>query len=306
MIPGQIFGPAKLNLTLEVLAARNDGYHGIRSVVVPIALHDVLRWESAPAFRFTCSNADLESDDNLVVRTAKALGIDRLAIALHLDKNIPLGSGMGGGSSDAGALMRAAMAGAFGELPAQNWLAVAASIGSDVPLFLVDAPALIEGRGERVTALGAPPEWHAVIVQPGCHISTPKAYALLDQAPPRPTRPRSQSISLELMIALQRREFQTVVALLSNDFQAPISAQWPAIAATEKAFAQAGARAQLTGSGSALFTLMEHGDDAASLASQLQSGGLLPGGSTVVAVPFAPSSTWQSEQMFLNTATCPN
>ncbi|MBV8424392.1 MAG: hypothetical protein JO349_04315 [Candidatus Eremiobacteraeota bacterium] len=140
--PGAIEAPAKINVTLEVLAKRADGYHGIRSVMLPIGLHDAVRWQPAPGFSFTCDDAAPRNGTNLVVRAFRALGIEP-PLDVTLEKRIPTGGGLGGGSSDGAAVLRAAAAGAFGALGEKDFLAIARGLGSDVPFFLVETGALV-------------------------------------------------------------------------------------------------------------------------------------------------------------------
>ncbi|HTU70710.1 MAG TPA: 4-(cytidine 5'-diphospho)-2-C-methyl-D-erythritol kinase [Candidatus Baltobacteraceae bacterium] len=260
--------PAKINLTLEVLDRRDDGYHALRSVIVPLELADDLRVEPAAGFSFTCSDPTLEGEDNLVVKAARALDpLPRAAIALH--KVIPTQAGLGGGSSDAAALLRAAMSGAFEHRYTRDWIGLARSLGSDVPFFLTDSGALVEGTGERVTAVGALPAWHVLIVKPPASVSTAAAYALLDRTS-RPSRPRNASVSLEAVSALQRDDFETVERLLQNDFHDPIAESTPPVARAIEALHAAGARnALLAGSGSAVFTLARSAEEIAAIDSRL-------------------------------------
>ena len=246
--------PAKINLTLEVLARREDGYHTLRSVMVPLALGDELAIEPAAAFSFVCSRDELAGDDNLVVRAARALGA-LPAARLELRKAIPMQAGLGGGSSDAAAVLRAAMDGAFGETPPRDWPAIARALGSDVPFFLAGTGALVEGTGERVTPLGALPPWHVIVIKPPAAVSTAHAYALLDERS-QPSRARAGSVSLSVAEALQRGDFSGVEAGLSNDFQEVAIAMAAPIGQSLEALRAAGARnALLAGSGSCVFSL---------------------------------------------------
>jgi 4-diphosphocytidyl-2-C-methyl-D-erythritol kinase len=263
--------PAKINLTLEVLARRDDGYHGIRSVMVPLALADELQIEPAPAFTFSCDRPELEGSDNLALRALATLGA-LPAVRLALRKRIPTQAGLGGGSSDAAAVLRSAMAGAFGAPPHFDWLAAARSLGSDVPFFLAGTGALVEGTGERVTPLGTLPGWHVLVVKPPAAVSTAWAYAALDRAP-RATRPRAGSTSLELLAALQRGDFPNVEALMHNDFEGPISEATPEIAAALAALRAAGAgNAMLAGSGSCVFTIARSADEIENVRQRLALG----------------------------------
>jgi 4-diphosphocytidyl-2-C-methyl-D-erythritol kinase len=255
--------PAKINLTLEVLDRRPDGYHALRSVMVPLELADALHIEPASSFAFICSDPTLAGDENLAVRAARALE-PLPAAKLILEKTIPIQAGLGGGSSDAAGVLRAAMAGAFDRTYAVDWLHVARSLGSDVPFFLADSAALVEGTGERVTAVGAVPPWHVLVVKPPLAVSTSAAFAQLDRLT-RPSRPRNTSISLASLTALQRGDFDEVERALSNDFDEVIAAATPQIARALDALRAAGARnSLLCGSGSAVFTLTR---DAATIAA---------------------------------------
>ncbi len=252
-LPAVYLAPAKINLTLEVLARRSDGYHGIRSVMVPLELADELTIEPSETFQFACNRPELAGEANLVVRGLRALGTPPCKVYVH--KRIPLQAGLGGGSSDAAALLRAAMAGALGRHFDADWLATARSLGSDVPFFLAGTGALVEGTGERVTPLGALPAWHALIVMPPVAVSTAIAFAELDRVP-RPSRPRAESVSIAMVGALQRSEFAAVEGLLHNDFTSVIADATPEIAAARDALGKAGAtNTALSGSGSSVFTL---------------------------------------------------
>jgi 4-diphosphocytidyl-2-C-methyl-D-erythritol kinase len=247
--------PAKINLTLEILARRDDGLHGIRSVMVPLDLSDELIVEANDRFLFTCDVADLAGDDNLAVRALRALGGPPYRVELR--KRIPVQAGLGGGSSDAAAVLRGAMSGAFGTPPPLDWLRTARALGADVPFFLAGTGALVEGTGERVTPLGAMPHWYALIVKPPVGVSTADAYARIDRTP-RPSRSRSDSVSIAAAVALQRGDFAAVQALLHNDFQTAIAQASSEVASALNALRAAGAiNPLLAGSGSCAFALAE-------------------------------------------------
>ncbi|MGZ3526931.1 MAG: 4-(cytidine 5'-diphospho)-2-C-methyl-D-erythritol kinase [Vulcanimicrobiaceae bacterium] len=282
--------PAKLNLTLEVLQRRADGLHALRSLMVPVDLADELTIApNATGFAFSCDDSAL-AEKNIVERAVHALDLPDPNIVIHLRKVIPTGAGMGGGSSDAAALLIAAQHGAFGELGPRDYVAIARSLGSDVPFFLAQTGALVEGTGERVTAVGALPPWHAVIVRPPVAVSTAAAYEALD-AHERPTRPRSTSVTLEALAALQRADFDRVVELLHNDFEPVITAIAPEVALALEALRAAGAaHPLLTGSGSCVFALVRDAAQAEELASRLA----LPEQYNVYRAAFAAGSAWRT------------
>lgn len=255
--------PAKLNLTLEVLQRREDGLHNLRTVMVPVDLCDELTVEPADRAAFVCDVPELQSG-NLVERAMEAVRAGPYRVALR--KRIPTGAGMGGGSSDAAAVLLAAQRGLFGPPPGVDYVATARSLGSDVPFFLVETAALVEGTGERVTALGPVPRWHAVVVKPPVAVSTAWAYAQIDAAS-RPTRTRSGSVSLRMGEALQRADFDAVKSMLQNDFHDVLVPATPEIATALDALRTAGAtHPLLTGSGSCVFALTRTAEEARAIA----------------------------------------
>ena len=245
--------PAKLNLSLEVLGRVAGGLHGIRSVMVPVDLCDELEISmGGEGLQFLCDDPALQNE-NLVERAYRILDVQAGA-KIELRKNIPVQAGLGGGSSDAAAILLAAQRGAFGSVPQIDYVQAAMELGSDVPFFLVETAALVESTGERVTALGKAPDWHAVIVKPPVSVSTRDAYARLDESE-RGSRPRNASVSLRLGEALQRGDFDRVIELQQNDFLDAVSST-AEIAQALDMLREAGARKpMLSGSGSAVYSL---------------------------------------------------
>ncbi len=290
--PGLVTAHAKINLTLEILGRRDDGFHALRSVMVPIALGDELAFAPSTRFSFVCDRGDLASE-NLVERAFAQAGLAHAPVAASLRKRIPVGAGLGGGSSDAAAVLTAAMAGAFGPAAARDWVADARALGSDVPFFLAGGPALVEGTGERVTALGSPPPWWVVLVVPAVHVATGPAYAALAQAresAPVPTRPRAGSASVRCGEALQRRDYGAVLAAMTNDFEPVVRARHPGVDDALRALSDAGApgRAMLSGSGGACFALFDDAARARAFRERLH----VRDAALVDVIPFAPACAW--------------
>ena len=190
--------PAKLNLTLAIVGRRSDGYHALHSVMVPLGLADRLTIAVDPspgaADRLHVEGFDAGPErDNLVVRAVaaardavrRATGVAPPALVVRLDKRIPVAAGLAGGSSDAAAALDGSLEAwnADGDLRPDERLALAASLGSDVPFFLAGGPALVEGRGERVTSLHgirpAPGESEpgVVLVTPAVAVPTAAVFA---------------------------------------------------------------------------------------------------------------------------------
>lgn len=265
--------PAKINLGLHVLRRRADGYHAVETVLLPIGWHDRLTVQPADAFAFTCSDASLPVDErNLCVRAAHALA-DHVGIkawgALHLEKNLPHGAGLGGGSSDAAHALRSLAELWQVDLPVADLHALAAGLGSDVPFFLHDEAMLATGRGDVLESLGAEPyrlPFALAVVMPPVQIATAEAYALI--RPQGTDRPDLSAVVLSDDLGRWRRE-------LVNDFEAPILARYPAIRAERERMLAAGAGyAALSGSGAAVFGVFEEEEAAQRVAHAAEAEGL--------------------------------
>ena len=270
----RVFAPAKINLTLEVGRPRADGYHPLQSVVAFADIGDEI--EAAPADTLTLSiegefAEDLAADsaNNLVLRAARALaeaaGVEHGA-ALLLRKNLPIASGIGGGSSDAAATLRA-----LNQLWALDWplerlLAIARTLGADVPVCLAGVPAYMTGLGERFEPV-ALPAFAAVLVNPLTHLSTPEVYRRFDaMGLGARFTPKAAPVWPEATSALAG------IAAIGNDLAAPAAELAPEIAAVSQIL-RADERvryAALSGSGATVFALMANVDDAAALADALQ------------------------------------
>jgi 4-diphosphocytidyl-2-C-methyl-D-erythritol kinase len=287
-----LLAPAKINATLEILSRRDDGYHTLRSVMLPLGLYDRIDVSPDAPPGFEANDPSLV-ENNLVSRALDAAGLGG-RFAVRLEKAIPVGGGLGGGSSDAAAILRAAMDGRLGAVPDRDWLATASALGSDVSFFLAGTGALVEGTGERVTALGALPDWWAIVVRPQASVATADAYRLLDAARAQrgspPSRARATSASLAAVDALQRADFAAVRASLVNDFHEPILAAYPAVAAAAGALRAAGASdVMLSGSGSCLFALFESEGGARDVAARVDPAAV----ERSFVVPFHHDPAWR-------------
>ena len=158
----QLSAPAKINLSFQIKGRRPDGFHEIETLMAPVSLADRITIERAgeqDGIRFTCDNPSLPADDdNLVVRAAKLFRRRTnvtTGITIALEKKIPHGAGLGGGSSDAAGTLLGLNELFAANLPEDELLKLAAELGSDVPFFVVRSPAVCRGRGEIVTPVGA-------------------------------------------------------------------------------------------------------------------------------------------------------
>ncbi|MBV9081396.1 MAG: 4-(cytidine 5'-diphospho)-2-C-methyl-D-erythritol kinase [Acidobacteriaceae bacterium] len=248
---------AKLNLDLRVLYKRDDGYHELRTIFQTINLKDRLHIEFRPDRKTHIEvSSSVYIPDNLVVRSAKLL-LDYLKVSgwvrFALSKIIPLGAGLGGGSSNAAAVLLALPALIGKKIPYPDLVRLAESLGSDVPFFLQGGTALGLGRGTELYPLPDQPPRHAVVVvAPGIHVSTPEAYRSLGRSL---TSPSVSPILREFQAItwnLDRPGLDTLP--LTNDFQLPVLRAHPSLANLARKLQRLGARpALMTGSGSALF-----------------------------------------------------
>jgi len=271
--------PAKLNLTLAVVGRRDDGFHDLHSVFVPLALHDVLT--VAPAGTAGSDTLHVTGKDagpveaNLVLRAISAAraaigeGPGRPAtppLAARLEKRIPVAAGLGGGSSDAAAAIDAALEawGAADALDPERRLAVAASVGSDAPFFLAGRPALIEGRGERVSPLtGIHGHPGILLVTPAVAVRTPDVFAVFDGSHAGASgdgsvRMTSAHLAQELGNGLSATDLVARAGVLAsaNDLLASAALIAPGLVQVRRALTRLLARPiGLSGSGPTLWTL---------------------------------------------------
>jgi 4-diphosphocytidyl-2-C-methyl-D-erythritol kinase len=171
--------PAKLNLFLHVTGRRADGYHELQSVFVPVGLADTLDFESRTDGAVERSGDVIGAPEaDLCVRAARLLQAasgTSFGVSIHVEKAIPAGSGMGGGSSDAATTLIALNRLWQLDWPRARLAALAVQLGADVPFFLGSGPAFVEGIGERLTAVAVKPAWYAVI-HPQVHVSTAEIF----------------------------------------------------------------------------------------------------------------------------------
>jgi 4-diphosphocytidyl-2-C-methyl-D-erythritol kinase len=217
---------AKLNLYLHITAIRENGYHELDSLFVFAGFGDRLTVEAAPELGFAVDGpfaADIPADgDNLVVRAAKALSPDRGA-RIRLTKNLPVASGIGGGSADAAATLRALNALWELELPDVRLERIAEGLGADVPACVRSVPAQVSGIGEILGPAAALPECWVVLVNPGVAVSTPAVFRRFDAdvtgfRPPAPIGPAGSAVKLAAALAER-----------ANDLEPPALAMEPVI-----------------------------------------------------------------------------
>jgi len=247
------FAPAKINLFLRVVGRRPDGYHELDSIFIPVALCDRIGIETRPAstsaVTLRCDLRSLPADDrNLAVRAASVFMAEfglEAEVLIDLHKDIPVGAGLGGGSSDAGTVLRT-MAALF-RIDSPNRLAeIALKLGADVPFFLNPVPARVGGIGERITPLGWKPDFAFLVAVPPIEVSTAEIF--------RGLKPDNWSGIAPEGDVRRILTGEIAPALLVNDLASAAISRWPRIGEALTMIEKSGAlAASMTGSGSAVF-----------------------------------------------------
>lgn len=262
---------AKVNLLLRVLAREADGYHGIETLFCRIGLADELHARrTADGIELTVAGADLgPPETNLAWRAADAVleaTGRRFGVALDLVKRIPHGTGLGGGSSDAAAALRAVNGLANHAVPRAELLHMAARLGADVPFFVSEAScALAWGHGQRLLRIPTLPPMPILIVVPESRISTREAYGWIDEIH-RNAGPRG-SVALDLDVL---GRWSDIARMAGNDFESAVFGRFPPIRAAFEALAHTHPLlCRMSGSGSALFGVYRSARDRDDAAGQL-------------------------------------
>jgi 4-diphosphocytidyl-2-C-methyl-D-erythritol kinase len=251
--------PAKLNISLRVFGRRPDGFHHIRSVMVPVSLYDeVTVEESSAGISVEMDDPAVPGDERNSCHRATALYREWAGapggVCVRVRKTIPVEAGLGGGSSDAAATLKGLIALTGKTPPAETLLSLAAAVGADVPFFTLGRPAFVEGFGELLT----PVEWRvpffAVIVMPAVGLSTRESYDRLGRGPADPPGRVAPPVF---------REWGDLVSAVGNDFESAWEHDRPDIRETKGELRDAGADAAgLSGSGPAVFGLFRSEKDA--------------------------------------------
>ncbi|MFQ5645581.1 MAG: 4-(cytidine 5'-diphospho)-2-C-methyl-D-erythritol kinase [bacterium] len=260
----EMLAPAKINLTLSVYARRPDGYHNLHSVMQAIDFCDRLTFRLSPQIELACGNSDLPTGrDNLVIKAAKALQErtgSRSGISVFLEKRIPQGAGLGGGSSDAAATLAGLNKIWDLGLSAEELGEIGARLGADIPFFIRGGTMLAEGIGERLTPLPTPDFWVLLTIFPHIRISTPWAYregdrlGLFSQDIPG-KRPDYRLTKKDNCISITSSNFSRIAGNLQNDFEQVVFPGHPELEETKRLLMERDVPTLLSGSGSTLFSL---------------------------------------------------
>ncbi len=254
-----IKSPAKINIGLNVIKKRDDGFHDIETIFYPINLFDELTFEKSNAFQFTSNNTDLEHDKNNLIIKAKDLLESytgkKLKTKISLDKHIPVGAGLGGGSSNCATTLLSLNELFNLKIEIDDLKKLALQLGSDVPFFLNPKPSLASSRGEILKVIELKINFPILIVNPGIHISTKWAFDNLKIV--------TQQFSIDKLFFESYFSFETLKEKVTNDFENIVFNHYPEIANLKSKMFELGAIFSLmTGTGSTVFGIFKNINDA--------------------------------------------
>ena len=265
---------AKINLFLDVVGKRDNGYHDIVSVMQSVSLCDTLTVSRTEGVDITVRGGGLPNDEtNLIVRAARAYFAHSAApfgVSVVLDKQIPMAAGLGGGSADAAAMLKALNALDGNRFTVAELAAIGAGIGADVPFCVQGGTCLCMGVGEVITPLKIAARTPLVIAIAGEGVSTPAAFAMLDQRYGDYVNYADTVSPAGLINAMQKSDISATVSALFNRFEEVVAPQRPAVSQIKELLVKHGAlAAQMSGSGPAVFGIFSDAEVAARAAVSL-------------------------------------
>jgi 4-diphosphocytidyl-2-C-methyl-D-erythritol kinase len=270
--------PCKVNLLLNILGRRPDGFHELETLMHPVKLFDQLRFTRIPqGVELTCSEPTLPTDSrNLVHRAAsKFLETAKISegVRLHLEKHIPLAAGLGGGSGNAATTLLGLNELFDSPLALGQLNGLAAELGSDVPFFLQERPALATGRGEKIESLNSFPALRGaafLLIHPGFGIATAWAYQQLARFPQALNGKAGRAQKLAKLLLTS--DLRTAAPEFYNSLEAPALEKYPLLTLFQEFLRSEGAAATLmSGSGSTTFAIAENHTTAEALAEKFKT-----------------------------------
>jgi 4-diphosphocytidyl-2-C-methyl-D-erythritol kinase len=246
--------PAKINIGLNIISKRDDGFHNLETIFYPINLFDEIRFTKSERFSFNSNDDNLNKEKtNLIIKAKESLEKHfniQLPVKVFLDKHIPIGAGLGGGSSNAASTLRALVRLFILELDSETLVKLALNLGSDVPFFINPVPSFADSRGEILSSINLRLEKYLLIVNPGIHIATKWAFGLI-----KPNQPKE---SLKSFIGKNEISIDELMKLASNDFEKIVFEHFPEIKEIKEKMLHFGANySMMTGTGSTVWAMFD-------------------------------------------------
>ena len=263
---------AKLNLALDILGKRPDGYHEMRMVMQSIDLADHVTVSTCPGKEIVVIT-DLpylpKGDGNIAAKAAlwffSSVGMEPEGLAIDIQKNVPVCAGMAGGSSDGAAVLRVLRRLYMPDMTEEQLEEIGALVGSDVPYCVRGGTVLAEGRGERLTDLPPLPPCWLVVCKPSCSVSTPELFAQV-----RLKKLRCHPDTAGMMNALERQDLEGIARRLYNVFEDVLPRRYAEVFVIKNELLELGAMAaSMTGSGPTVFGIFQDQETAAQAAGAL-------------------------------------
>jgi 4-diphosphocytidyl-2-C-methyl-D-erythritol kinase len=247
--------PAKINFGLNVIAKRADGFHNIETIYYPVDIWDTITFSESDKFIFETDNETLNSEkDNIILKAVSVLedhSKKKLNVKIHLSKKIPIGAGLGGGSSDAAAVLKTLNSLFRLNIDSLKLNEMAANIGSDVPFFLNPYPSFATSRGEVLEQINFKIDYAIFLINPGIFVSTKWAYEKV--------KPRKSGLSLIELYRIGKLKPENFKEYITNDFEKPVMEEFQAIRKLKEELYEMGADfALMSGSGSSLFAIFRN------------------------------------------------
>jgi len=252
----EIKAPAKINLGLNIISRRPDGYHNLETIFYPIFdLFDVIKITKAKSFSFRCNIKEIDLDsNNLIIKAKNKLekySGKKINVDIYCEKNIPIGAGLGGGSSDAAATL-ISLNEMFGlNIQYNEMLKIALELGSDVPFFIKSKPSYAGGRGEELEQIDLSINYPILLINPHIHVSTKEAFANIT--------PLKSKHKLVDSFVSEQLNFDMLNAKVKNDFEYSIFSKYPLLQEIKERLYEVGAKFVLmSGSGSTIYAIFSN------------------------------------------------
>jgi 4-diphosphocytidyl-2-C-methyl-D-erythritol kinase len=246
--------PAKINIGLNIINKRRDGFHNLETIFYPIGIYDELKFTKSDHFSFDSNDGNLNSGkSNLIIKAKEEIekySNLKLPVKIYLQKNIPIGAGLGGGSSNAASTLITLNKLFNLNIDEKHLFELALKLGSDVPYFLNPVAAFAKSRGEVIFPIDLKLKKYLLIVNPGIHIATKWAFGLIT-----PTQPK---ISLKSLVSKPRIEIEDLISVASNNFEKIVFTHFPQVKELKEKMLESGCIfSMMTGTGSTVWGMFD-------------------------------------------------